>query len=284
MPNQVMDAFFDDAQLDNRIALVADPQSEHKFYISHPHLNIVTSYRDLFIDRLQNTGSKNSGGLFDYEYPLKKPPRTFRILLYGESNTAYNIHDEPNPPPEGSASNRSAIMSKRLEATLNMTASLLDVPTRFEILQYWRNGGEHMNIWSYYEIPELAQKYDVDMVLGVYSPNFDVDVYFERPLTQEGIPSHVFNPEFMLKPVQERIRNGTPKKFLDICLAKKIATITPDNKIQWAFQFMPADPELLDCAAQMLSEPISLLRKKLNGMRTSQGKPIRFEETLLPGA
>ncbi len=278
-------AFFSEVNGDTyKMALVPDPQSDRKLYLSHSVLNIVTSYRDLSMVDFQKTNTVSSGGLYDYEYPRRKPPRTFRILLFGDSRTATNIHDDPHSSPDGVYGDRSVIMSKRLETALNMMASLLDVPTRFEVLHYWKVSYENFNIWSYYALPELAQTYDVDMVLGVFTPNFDLESYFDKPLTDQGIPADKFDPEFILKPIQERIRNGTPKKLLDLGLAKKICTINPENKIQWVYQPFPTDPEFLDCAAQMFSEPIALFKKKLNEMKTSQGKPIRLVEALLPAA
>ncbi len=280
----LLEAFFSDIHDSSPMALIPDPQSERKLFFSHPQLNIVTSYREMDLYDLQAPHLGNTGGLLDYEYPWKKPPHTFRIILFGDSRSAGVMPEDPNPSPDGVYGQRSNGICKRLEETLNMMACLWDVPTRFEVFNSSRAVDDDFVIWSYYTIPDLAKKFDVDLVMCLYPPDFLVGGYFQKPLTDEGIPSYTFDPEFILKPVLERTK-GTPRKFLDLLLAKKYCLINPINTIQWMLPAKPTDPELVDCAAQMISEPVALLKKKLNAIKTSQGNPVRLEEALftLPG-
>src|SRR6202034_3858977 len=79
--------------------------------------------------------------LTDFDYPLQKPPQTFRILIVGNSR----VVTAPRVPPDDTLgkqdlnqhdfqSARVDTFGKRLEFLLNSEAALDDVPEHFEVL------------------------------------------------------------------------------------------------------------------------------------------------------
>src|SRR6185369_16011558 len=75
----------------------------------------------------------------------------------------------------------------------------------------------------YYEVPDLVKQFDIDLVLYVV-PTLTTNTYsayFQRPMTKEGIPSESIDPEYLLKPWDQKIPPGIPKDFYEKCLARK---------------------------------------------------------------
>ena len=134
-------------------------------------------------------------------------------------------------------------MAKRTEETLNTLAALEDVPRHFEVLHYGQVSGNHTNLWPYYLVPNLVKKYDVDLVLFLLTPNLDMFPFYQYPYTPEGIPAAAPDAEFFLKPVEKRIQPGLPRELFDLCMAKKLVTVT-NNQVQFAYSdLLTQDPK-----------------------------------------
>ena len=96
---------------------IADPLSKHRFYICNPTGNFIASVRDLNQGQLAYGDGFNSTGLSELEYPLQKPPRTFRIMVVGRS-AAYFVFDRTT---KAYSLDRVENLSKRLELFLNLS-------------------------------------------------------------------------------------------------------------------------------------------------------------------
>ena len=192
--------FLADVQVSDNTALIADSYSDRKFYMANPSMNIITSFKDLSFNELKTNESINSGGLMDFEYPFKKPPKTYRILIIGDSHLFHDYHTVTD------TQNRMELTAKRLEFILNTEAALDDVPFHFEILTKAKVGWDALNRWPYYEVPATVQKYNVDLVLVELMMNLNLEDYFQRPLTSEEIPSENTDPEFLLEHWPKNLR------------------------------------------------------------------------------
>jgi hypothetical protein len=275
------------------VYFVPDPRDIRKFYIVNPTMNIVTSFRDLFGNEAGWYGWKNSNGLNEPEYPTQKPPRTFRILFCGDSrscavlnypfkmtwntqiwnDTVYNLTMDLAP--------RQVSLSKRMETELNTIAAVDELPFNFEVLNLYHNANNPpLILWPYYEVPGAVQKNDIDLVVIFQAPPpglmdyIPFNNYFTRPITPEGIPAADFDPEYVLKPLSNRIPEGEPRRFFELCKSKKLVFINGNN-----FSFSPdvfLDPALHDLLVQLYGKPYDLLNRKLSSMKTSSGKPVRL--------
>jgi hypothetical protein len=272
---------FGDVMAKMPMALVPDPASPRKFYLSHPSRNMVTSFRDLSLaDRLLNE-SYNSDGLMDFEYPRAKPPNVFRILLLGDSHLYHNYHGMEW------ADNRMELLAKRTELNLNMRAALQGAKVRFEVLTRTSPASQPLFVWPYYVVPTLVKDYDVDLVLltqtylnchpSIYS------AYFNWPLTKEGIPAEKFDPEHALRPWKEKLRGDLNQELYDRCAAKGLLRKDPPHQDLFGeFRDLVADPDVRDVLVRMIARPVRLLKSGLGSRKTLRGDPVRFELCLLP--
>lgn len=263
----------------------ADPTNERRFFISNPNRNVITSVHDLFLNALLDSGSPNSNGASDFEYPEKKPPHTFRILLAGDSHTFFTLDDDHKDLAQ-SFSNRMQTMAKRLELELNTQAALRDVPMNFEVLFIGKLSWGPLLVWTSHEIPPLVKKYDVDLALLMLSPDYgnSLSAYYQRPTDSDGIPTDQVDPEYLLKPYKEKIPDGIPRKMYELAKAKKWINIsTKGDQINFVDNSrLMTDPDTRTCLIKMMGKPLGLLNQKLTQTRTSGGQPVKFQPFLLP--
>ncbi len=268
--------FFADVQNSDNISLIADPLSDRKFYMAHPFLNIITSFRDLSFNDLKVNESINLGGLMDFEYPFKKPSKTYRILLVGDSHTYHDYHTGTD------TQNRMELTAKRLEFMLNTEAALDDVYLRFEVLTLARPSGEGLYRWPYYDVPKAVKKYDIDLVLIELMKNFSIESYFQRPLTKEGIPENI-DPEFLVKPWPHKLNEDAPEKFLELCLKNNLATISSNGQPSFSeFNLLIQSADIRNAMIKIYCHGLKLLNQKLNSTKTTEGNSVRTEVFLMP--
>lgn len=277
--DQFSGAFLKDVLSHGPMAMISDPRASRRFYIAHPLLNIVTSLRDLNLNEKNGVWDINAGGLTDFDYPFAKPSGVYRILLVGDSHIMSIAGQIPLP------STYHALMEtlpKKMELMLNALAAIENLPIRFEVLMDGRVAGGILNLWPYYSVPEIAKKYDVDTVLFFLTPNYTNEVYFLRPLTQEGIPAEKVDPEYVLKPAQERIPEGLPRQWFDLCRPKNLITIE-NNQILFApLEEFVKDPQIREYTARLYSRPLKLLKEKLASQKTSGGYARNLDMCLMP--
>jgi hypothetical protein len=280
------------SNMDDQAGIAADPGQPKRFFVSSGYLQSIVSLKDYSFDGLIRGLTKNQEGLRDFEYPLAKPPKTFRILVVGNSYVFYQAAKEDRRwgwSGSGGSGNRMESMPKRLELLLNTEACLRDVPEHFEVLNLSNSTGAGPSyLWLRYEAPGLIQKYDIDMVLYfVISSSADVDrffsAYFQRPLTPAGIPQEAEDPEYLLKPWREKIPRGLPGDFYRYASSKGWVQPLSNNQ----FSFAEAPTFLEDPAAQldiekMAGKPIGTFQRELKKLRTKSGHRIRFEMCFLP--
>ena len=272
---------------EDTIGFISDPIQERKFYFVNPRLNIVTSFRDRLVYEPMEERS-NSKELYDYDYPTPKPPKTFRILLVGDSRS-FRVTGHPyaiSGPDYGY--NHQASISKRLELELNTLAALEDAPMNFEIINMYHIAATSLYCWPAWQVPDAVKANDIDLVLIMQIteyrqvPAWDyVNYFFDWPLSPEGIPFDERTPgfaEYRLKPALERIPDGEPRKFYEMCEKRKLVTVGSDNNLKFDLSptLLDKDSELHQAYIHMCGKPMDVLNRKLKAMRTSSGEPVRM--------
>jgi hypothetical protein len=255
------------------IGFVADPLNPRKFYISSPGFNIITSFYDT---------SRPTQDWFDLsQFPVHKPPKTFRILLVGDSKTVRISNYEFTPvfhKLEVPLLMRELTLPRQLELELNTLAALDDIPMNFEVLNVGHLGNTPLFLWPTYEVPDLVRKNDIDLVLILQfqtdESEFPFKYYYTNPINAEGIPEYLIDSEYLSRPPEERIRGSLSRKFLNICNDLKLVKIDKGNFIFDQNLFLK--PELHDLLVEMYGKPLDILSKKLSTIKTSGGEQVRL--------
>jgi len=251
-----------------------------------PDLNQVFAIRDYAFYENKNSAvaetlGSNPNGLTDFSYPEAKPPHTFRILLLGDSHLFYESEEELGRWPWGF--HRMETTPKKLEAMLNLEASLDDVPTHFQVLTYTRyRWAGALPLWPYFFGVNPAKKFDVDAVILLMPNEVILDPWFTKPYLKEGIPNmNVDDKEYMLKPMEVKL-SGQPvvKDFYERCLAS-----TWVSKNKWNYpdiRTFSYDPKIWSDLVDMVGLPLGLYRDKLKELEKQEGHKISFSIFFVP--
>jgi hypothetical protein len=236
--------------------LVAGQSPEKRLFLSSPILNQVFNVVDYDFQACNPNEHRLPDPLPDYNYPAPKPVHTFRILITGGSWVYVN--DFGNTTMEK--------LAKRLQTFLNAEAALEGNKTHFEVMNLaFLNRPETPGfLWSYYLVPDVVKKYDIDLVLMGTNPVHDKNfrAYVDRPLTSEGI---------QFKPLLGRIPPGREGDFFRRHLHKT------GNHYDLRGVDMPevlANGKDNSDLVSLYSKPIRRLGKKLFSIHTSQGRPV----------
>jgi hypothetical protein len=266
---------------------VASKLTEKKFFITSANNPVgVFYFKDYNFTALKDKNYENSAGLKDFEYPRKKSPGTFRILMVGDSHTFEVMQTGSRSVPEYS---RMLSIPKRLEWQLNSRAVLNGSNQKYEVLLSAHGSDEAFPIalWPYYLAPISAEQYDVDLVLMIAVPQLSQPGvnWCNSPITPEGIPALRLDYEYYQKPWAEKAPPGTERRrFLDRCLQKKLATIRSDGyNIDFSSpDLIHRDPDLVDDIVWMTGKPLGMLSKKISSLRTKAGTSMRFALCYVP--
>jgi hypothetical protein len=304
---------------DQSIGFVASPREARKFFITrHTDMsNSIVSVKDYHFKTWWGSRSRSESAkaLSDFDYPESKPPKTFRILIAGNSMVITSPRTfgdkleglsgndsffakifswfEPITPADDPAfhdgtSLRTDTMSKQLEILLNTQASLKGLSEHFEVLNIGHPGNSVV-FYSNSEVPYLVKKYDIDMVMAFVTPypEEEFTYYYSEPLTPEGIPSGAVDPEFMLKPLAERLPPGTPAADLfERAKKRNIAQLTSSHQALFNCSFQglltTQDPGIRNDLVAMFAKPLKVLAGKLAATKTQEGKPVKFMVCFAP--
>ena len=256
--NDQAEPLFDFSQA--RVGFAASPKEKRKLYVSSKTSPSIISVKDYDFGGYWTTAQGD-----DFNYPTAKPQKTFRILMVGDSRLL--LDPVVAVKTAWTQSYRVNTCAKQLEFWLNAEASLQNVDSHFEVLML-AHTNECPLIFSNYEVPDLAKKYDIDLVLLFSNLNF-YD-YFTKPLTSEGIPSLNDDAVFLAKPIESRIPAGPAGRFYQYC--KKIGLLNTYTLNDWCHFLKLDDPEIRADMMEITGLPLRLLSHKLTSIKNNLGK------------
>lgn len=261
---------------------ISDPNNERKLFFINPSFNSILTYRDIYGWPFAGGDGRNAIGVAEPEYPLPKPPHTFRILYVGDSRATMVVthpfkgtitsQGTPNGFP------RILSTSKRLELELNTLAAMDDQPLNFEVFGLHHSGGDPLFLWPNYEVPDVCKKDDIDLVV-ILQPPTDTNChpfvyYYKCPMTKEGILYWPWDMEYRLKPPEKRIPAGEAREFYELCKKEHLVTVQDKNFVFDESLYLK--PEFHDVLVRMYGKPIDVLNQELNQIKTSSGQPVRL--------
>jgi hypothetical protein len=219
--------------------------------------------------------SKHWYGVYpnDFDYPAAKPPKTFRILVMGDSRVVTSPRVDDTDLQKSIPSLMTDTYAKQLEFLLNMEAAENNVDTHYEVL-ILSHLGENPFFFGNFELPAFIKKYDIDLLMP--NSTWDYRSYFLSPLSPEGIPLRGYDPEYALKPMAERIPSSGPARhFYELCQKRKLPV---DTYVATALYY----PELREAALEMYALPMRLLNEKVNAIKLKNGSTPKLVMSYIP--
>ncbi len=268
-PGQLMPVF-QSLSGGNQVGFIFDPRSVDRFYITNPSSSFIASIRDYTICLAPDDSN-------DIKNFHSKPPETFRILVCGRSYIDIRTDDRVLYLPQEAhleGVNPLTNIPKRMEVELNTQAALEDNPAHFEVIQ---KGLRLYNliVESNWCVPKICNKYDVDLVL-ILKDNQEMERTIKylllKPVDSDDVPERQMDMEFLLKPIKERFPSGVYHDFIQYTLSKKL--VNPVSDTQWDFNIAGIlnDSQARELLRQILGQPLKMLKKKMDEIKTSGGK------------
>lgn len=248
-------------EADERVAFVPDERAGRSFFLTSSSLNSVLCLKEYRFGELWEADSA-TGPLVDFEYPARKPERTFRILMLGDSSlSGFDILPRESARRPG----KMATIPKRLELMLNTLASLEGGGVHYEVLSMRHVSWDPLLVWPNYGIADFVGKFDVDLVLLMLSPATTMpswEAYLQRPITSKGIPAATTDAEYLLQPMSKRLVGNPAARFMERCKALGFARPEAEGSV-----------DIVNCGvlrdAPARSELLSLFAPPLRGIRES---------------
>ncbi len=274
--------------------LVPDPRFEGRLLVSNPILSILTSVQ--VSEPSGDMTDLKQDALMDRAPAPGKPKGVFRILLVGRSYSLMAgkgswTKDSSSPQPSPMA-----LLSRRLELELNTRGALEGSSKITEVMDGSKVERHNLYIWSYYEVPPLCEKYDIDLVVMLMDPRTDLYSYFLSPLGPEGIPQFELDPEFNLLPNSKKFKDERVREFFDLCKTEGLIRVGSDGRWSVAnFNLLTSNPRVRKGLIGMIGKPLGFLNRKLSGMAIAGRKGPRllfcffptgdiYEKTRLPSS
>ncbi|HVZ80840.1 MAG TPA: hypothetical protein VHE12_08585 [bacterium] len=271
--------FQNDTGLDP-LGFLSDSRSPGRFFVSNTSHSLVGAFRDLnqaYFDPAHGEDYWNQAHIHDFEYPAVKPPHTFRILLVGRCYLYWEADGRrfEGAGHDGEQENLMLGVCKKLEISLNAQAALEGGSRHFEVLNgAMHHGGNNLDIWANYVVPPLVRHYGIDLVVILQDGGFNFfDPYFISPMGKEGLPTDVFDPEYVLRPNKEKAQAGGIQDFTQLC--RNHGLLHEDDAAHWSFDWrgMLGDPEVRPRLMGIMRKPVELLRDRIAGERTDGTAP-----------
>lgn len=259
--------------VDEPVGFVPDPRAGESFFVASSAFNAILCLKEYRFRNLQDPGGIAASGLVDFEYPARKPAKTFRILLLGDSRM--NMFDmtwgEPAPTPLGKA----AAIAKRLELMLNTLAALDGVATRFEVLSLTQVSAEPLLVWPISLAAPVVKKFDIDLVLLMLPPfTSTVEAYLQRPIAADGIPASAIDPEYLLQPLAARMKGNPARALLEGCRARGFGQEGRFVPGEWEQCGTPSDSPQRSELLALMSRPLSRIPESLKSSRPGGKSPV----------
>jgi hypothetical protein len=261
------------------VGLLRDSRMDSSFFLTSASLNSVLCLKDYRFGGLSGTLTRSGAGLWDFEYPTRKPERTLRILILGDSRMyQFDLSNAQKELPASLQPARMATIPKRLELMLNTLAALDGLTTRYEVLSLNHGSWEPALLWPIYEAPQIVEKFDVDLVLLMVAPETNMlNTYFERPITAKGIPAQRVDPEYLLQPLESKLRGNPAADLLKRLQALGLARLSASGQVQIdGFRPLLAEPVSRELLLRLFERALRRLREALRAARPGGRVPAFF--------
>ena len=212
----------------------------------------------------------------DYDYPQQKPPKTYRIMVCGDSRVVTAPRVDPKDL-QGGGTFLTDTYAKKLELMLNTQAALNNVDTHFEVL-ILSQLDENPTVYGNYLMPDIAKKYDIDLFLPIASCNYKD--YFRRPITSEGLPAKIRDMEYVLKPQEKRIPTGPAGDLYRIYVKQHLGGMS-DLYDYGVIRFLD-HPDVRDCLNRIFDNALGMLIDRLKAVKLSDGSSPKLVFTYIP--
>jgi hypothetical protein len=113
-----------------------------------------------------------------------------------------------------------------------------------------------------------------------YNPN--LDIYLQRPM-KDNLPAQNVDPEYLLKPLAQKSLDPAMKDLIDMCVAKKLASLNGGGISFSEFYYLIQDPEVRSKISKLYARPLKALRQKLLDFRENK-ESVPWVTCLMPGA
>jgi hypothetical protein len=175
------------------------------------------------------------------------------------------------------------ILPKKLELVLNNLSSLMGSNVHFQVLHQGHPDIGDGLTWANYHVPDVVKKFDIDLCIKQVNPALlEFWIYYNRPLTKEGIPTENPDPNYSLKSFKERASvSPITEDLFERALKANLADMKNNN----VFQDMPylfKNKDIRNDLMELEGRPYELLSQKVQSMKTSAGVPVGFELCFLP--
>ena len=263
--------------IDEPVAFVPDPGESGSFFVASTAFQAVLGVKEYRFGELRDSNGIAASGLVDFEYPDAKPERTFRILLLGDSHM--NIFDQSQLPEKRALPypQRMASTPKQLELMLNTLAALDNTRLRYQVLTINRVSGEPLLVWPNYDAAAAVKRFDVDLVLLMLpQATSTVESFINRPITASGLPAKEIDAEYLLRPLEERLRGNPARAFVQHCQALGIADPSARSVGSWEKCGTAPGSSLHEELLALLAPPLRGIWDSLKGSRPD-GKTPAFQ-------
>lgn len=263
---------------------IPDPRQQGDFYFALPRLNCVLSLKDYGFEANKDAwGNNPSNGMKDFDYPVPKPPHTFRILEVGGSHLFLGSEAEKNADRWPWGYNTMETNPKELELFLNTLASLGDDDYHYQVFNDSSIHNLPANLKADLDFP-LVQRFDIDLCLIYVHADFIPNIYFENPYLKEGVPdAYTGDGEFRLKPLQERLKEDKDPVASDLyqrCLDHHWVKTGSSELAD--LDTITSDPKVRQDLVEIAVRPLKLLAAKVQAAKTSGGRPVGLAAVFMP--
>ena len=256
------------------VGFLPDPRSGSSFFVASSSLNAVLCIKDYRFDQLSDPSSATASGLVDFEYPTRKPERTFRILVLGDSRVnSFDVQLDAQRRELAPRPRRIETIPKRLELMLNTLATVDGTGVRYEVLSLTRVSWEPLLVWPGYEAAEIVRRFDVDLVLLMLPPvTTTLEAYMQRPIGPDGIPAARIDGEYLLLPLADRLRGNPAAEYVERCRALGLFSEEGERVDMTGCGAGPDAPARKELLA-LFSRPLRGIRDKLASSRPGGRTP-----------
>ncbi len=160
---------------------------------------------------------------------------------------------------------------------LNTLAALDNTRLRYQVLSINRVSGEPLLVWPNYVAADAVKRFDVDLVLLMLpQATSTVEAFIRRPITASGLPAKEIDAEYLLRPLEERLRGNPARAFVQHCKVLGVGDTSASSVGSWEKCGTAPGSRLRNELLALLAPPLRGIRDSLKDSRPD-GKTPAFQ-------